>query len=352
MSHEAACDVVLTREQLHYLGAVRVGRSRRPARLSRGARRRRTLPPPALDDLVARAGCWARRASSPGSCGPSSGCTGRRRSAASPCAVTRSRPRASASSAGADSVALVNVAPGLRVVSPAAGGRARGPPRRSCSARAPGATRRSTWRSACRSRASSPRPSTSCGESRSGTSSTGRRSPSARPALAAWILRDDPSAQWLSGHLAPLLARRGGTFEPAQRAAARRAARGAGPARRGRRRPGGRARRSRRSCAGWRCSTASLELRAGRATGGASPVAADIVVVKADSGALLLWEAEPDGSLRWVTPSADEAKETAMRLLTRADALARRPLREDRPWTSSSASSRSRPPRSSWPPPP
>ena len=55
----------------------------------------------------------------------------------------------------------------------------------------------------------------------------------------------------------------------------------------------------------------------------ASPVAADIVVVKADSGALLLWEAGPDGSLRWVTPSADEAKETAMRLLTRAEALAR-----------------------------
>lgn len=66
-----------------------------------------------------------------------------------------------------------------------------------------------------------------------------------------------------------------------------------------------------------------LDLRAGRATSGASPVAADIVVVRADSGALLLWEAEADGSLRWVTPSADEAKQTAMRLLTRADALAR-----------------------------
>ena len=64
-----------------------------------------------------------------------------------------------------------------------------------------------------------------------------------------------------------------------------------------------------------------LGLRAGRAAEGDAPVIADLVVVRADSGSLLLWEADEGGALRWVTPTPDEAKAIATRLLTRPEAL-------------------------------
>ena len=142
------------------------------------------------------------------------------------------------------------------------------------------------------------------------------------PGLVAWIEREDHSAQWLSGHLASLLVRRGGTFE----------ARSVPPLvgqliGRGLLVPG-----SRGLEAGPALSPLVrrmmlldrvLELRAGRAAEGGSPVIADLVVVRADSGAFLLWEADDQGALRWVTPTADEAKAIATRLLTHPDALAR-----------------------------
>ena len=149
----------------------------------------------------------------------------------------------------------------------------------------------------------------------------GTAEPVREASLTGWILRDDHSAQWLSGHVAPFLARRGGRFEPRSvpPLVAQLVERGllvAGDDGLG---PGPALAPLVRRMA---LLDRVLELRAGRVANGASPVAADILVVKADSGTLLLWEAEPNGSLRWVTPSPDEAKETAMRLLTRADALA------------------------------
>jgi hypothetical protein len=139
--------------------------------------------------------------------------------------------------------------------------------------------------------------------------------------IADWIARESPSAQWLVGHVAPLLARRGGSFEPRSVPAlvAQLVGRGLLVAGAEGLEPGAALAPLVRRMA---LLDHVLELRAGRSSAGAPPVTADLVMVRADSGALLLWEAQPDGSLRWVTPSPDEARETALRLLTRADALA------------------------------
>jgi hypothetical protein len=319
VSHEAACDVVLTREQLHYLGRYVSGA---PSACSpfHGVRPPEELPPPALDDLV------ARRLLGPKGVEPRLLRALERLHGAEAFGGLALRGDALETEgvsffAGADSVALVNVAPGLRVVSPAPAGEL-------------AALLEQLLGSGSRRDASL---DVALGVSESRVLAAaldllrreslrdlvdGAAEPVREAALSAWILRDDPSAQWLSRHLAPLLARRGGSFEPRSvpPLVAQLVGRGLLAAGEDGLGPGAALAPLVRRMA---LLDRVFDLRAGRVAGGASPVAADIVVVKADSGALLLWEAGPDGSLRWVTPSADEAKATAMRLLTRADALAR-----------------------------
>jgi hypothetical protein len=320
VSQEAACDVVLTREQLHYLGRYVAGA---PAACSpfHGVRPPEELPAPALDDLV------ARRLLGPRGVEPRLLWALERLHGAEAFGGIALRGEALETEgvsffAGADSVALVNVAPGLRVVSPAPAGEL-------------AALLEQLLGSGSRRDASL---DVALGVSESRVLAAaldllrreslrdlvgGKAEPVREEALTAWILRDDPSAQWLGRHLAPLLARRGGGgFEPRSvpSLVAQLVERGLLVAGEGGLGPGAALAPLVRRMA---LLDRVFDLRAGRAAGGASPVAADIVVVKADSGTLLLWEAGPDGSLRWVTPSADEAKVTAMRLLTRADALAR-----------------------------
>jgi hypothetical protein len=319
VSHEAGCDVVLTREQLHYLGRYVPGA---PAACSpfHGVRPPEALPQPALDDLV------ARRLLGPKGVEPLLLRALERLHGAEAFGGLALRGDALETEgvsffAGADSVALVNVAPGLRVVSPVPAGEL-------------SALLGQLLGSGSRSDAAL---DVALGVSESRVLAAaldllrrealrdlveGSAEPVREADLAGWILRGEHPAQWLSGHLTPLLARRGGSFEPrsvpplvvqlVERTLLVAGADGLepGPAL---------APLVRRMALLDRV----LELRAGRAAPGATSVAADLLVVKADSGALLLWEAEPNGSLRWVTPSPDEAKETAMRLLTRADALAR-----------------------------
>lgn len=320
MSHEAACDVVLTREQLHYLGRYVSGA---PAACSpfHGVRPPEELPAPALDDLV------ARRLLGPRGVEPRLLQALERLHGAEAFGGIALRGDALESEgvsffAGAESVALVNVVPGLRVVSPAPAGELASLLEQLLGS---GSRREASLDAAL-----------GVSESRVLAAALdllrreslrdlvdGSAEPIREATLTAWILRDDPSAQWLSRHLAPLLARRGGaTFEPRSvpPLVAQLVGRGL--------LVGGEGGLAAGEALGSLVRRMALldrvvDLRAGRASGGASPVAVDIVVVKADSGALLLWEAGPDGSLRWVAPSADEAKETAMRLLTRADALAR-----------------------------
>jgi len=145
--------------------------------------------------------------------------------------------------------------------------------------------------------------------------------PATTAAIAAWIARGSPSAQWLVGHIAPLLERQGSAFEPRSVPAlvAQLAQRGLLVAGEGGLEPGAALAPLVRRMA---LLDHVLELRAGSAPTGGPRVTADLVMVRADCGTVLLWEAQPDGSLRWVAPSPDEARETAMRLLTQADALA------------------------------
>jgi len=312
-----SCDVILTPEQLHYLGRYAAGEASHCSPF-RGARPPESLPAPALDDLV------ARRLMGPEGVEPALLRVLDRLNGAEAFGGFALRADALESEgacffAGCDSVALANVAPGLRLVAPlpvaeiarlldqalgASDGRGvvldvtLGLSESRVLAAAVDLLRREAL----------------------GGMVDGRAEPVLLPALAAWISRPEHSAQWLSGHLAPLLARRGGSFEPRSvpPLVVQLVGRGlliaghegleVGPAlvpllRR------------------MMLLDRVLELRAGRAPGGGSPTIADLVLVRADSGTLLLWEADDQGALRWVTPSADEAKAVATRLLTRPDAL-------------------------------
>jgi hypothetical protein len=318
LSPEAVCDVVLSRDQLHYLGRYVAGE---PSACSpfHGVRPPEALPQRALDDLVTRR-MLGPDGVEPNLLGVLARLHGARAFGGLALRGDVLESEGVSFFAGAESVALVNVAQGLRVVSPVpvaelaallgqvlgTGSRrdatldvALGVSESRVLAAALDLMRRQALRDLV----------------------DGLAEPVREPALAAWILRNDDSAQWLSGHLAPLVARRGGSFEPRSvpPLVAQLAGRGLLVAGEDGLGPGPALAPLVRRMA---LLDRVLELRAGRATGGTSAVAADIVVVKADSGVLLLWEAEPDGSLRWLTPSPDEARETAMRLLTRADALA------------------------------
>jgi hypothetical protein len=311
-------DVALTRDQLHYLARYVAGV---PSAASpfHGAPPPESLPQPALDDLVAR-----------GLLGPE-GVEPRllrvleRLHQAEAFAGFALRGDVLESEAvtffaAADSVALVHVAGGLRVVSPA--------PTAAMAERLDellGSGRRrdvaldaALGLSECRVLAAAV---DLLRRESLGSLLDAPSAPVSEAAIAAWIARDAPPAQWLVGHIAPLLARRGGAFEPRSVPAlvAQLAGRGLLVAGTSGLEPGEPLAPLVRRMA---LLDHVLELRAGRAPAGAASVAADLVVVRADSGTLLLWEAQPDGSLRWVTPSADEAKETMLRLLTRADALA------------------------------
>jgi len=317
LSHEAVCDVVLTRQQLHYLGRYVAGE---PSSCSpfHGVKPPESLPQRALEDLVSRKmlgpkGVEARLLETLTHLHGAQAFGG--------LAIRGEVLESEGASffAGAESVALVNVARGLRVVSPApaaelasllgqvlgSGSRreamldvALGLSEARVLAAALDLMRRQSLRDLL----------------------DGPTEPVREATLAAWILRDPHPAQWLSGHLTRLLARRGATFESRSLPplVAQLEGRGLLVAGGGGLGPGPALAPLVRRMA---LLDRVLELRALRAHG-SSAVAADIVLVKGDSGALLLWEAQPDGSLRWVTPSPDEARETATRLLTRADALA------------------------------
>lgn len=317
MSHGAVCDVVLTREQLHYLGRYVAGE---PSSCSpfHGVKPPEALPQAALDDLV------LRKMLGPKGVEPSLHAALGHLHAAQAFGGLAVRGDALESEgvsffAGASSVALVNAARGLRVVSPVpveelvallgqvlgSGSRreatldvALGLSESRVLAAALDLTRRASLRDLLDEPAE----------------------PVSEATLAAWILRDPHPAQWLSGHLTRLLARRGATFDSRSLPplVAQLAGRGLLVVGDGGLGPGAALVPLVRRMA---LLDRVVELRAARAHG-TSMVAADLVVVKADSGALLLWEAQPDGSLRWVAPTPDEARETAMRLLTRADALA------------------------------
>jgi hypothetical protein len=312
------CDVVLTREQLHYLGRYVAGEASHCSPF-RGVRPPESLPPPALDDLV------ARRLLGPDGVEPALHRALERLNGAEAFGGFALRGDALESEgvcffAGSDSVALVNVAPGLRLVAPLPAAEIAGLLDRVLGASDGREVGLDLTLGLSESRVLAAAVDLLRREALGGMVD-GPAQPVHLPALAAWILRSEHPAQWLSGHLAPLLARRGVTFEPRSvpplvvqlvgrgLLVARGEGLGAGPAL---------AALLRRMMLLDRV----LELRAGRAPEGASPVIADLVLVRADSGALLLWEADDRGALRWVTPMANEARAVATRLLTRPDVLA------------------------------
>jgi len=317
LSQGAVCDVVLTRDQLHYLARYVVG-SPSPASPFHDVTPPESLPQPALDDLV------ARRLLGPQGVEPTFfGVLDRlhRAEAFGGFALCGDALESETVTffAGAESVAVVTVAAGLRVVAPAP------------TALQP---RLDEVIGAGRRRDVALDEALGLSESRVlaaavdllrreslGAFLDAGAAPVVDGTIAAWIARESPSAQWLVGHIAPLLARHGGSFEPRSVSAlvAQLVGRGLLVAGAQGLEPGAALAPLVRRMA---LLDHVMELRAGRAPAGAHPTTADIVMVRADSGTILLWEAQPDGSLRWVTPSADEAKETATRLLTRADALA------------------------------
>jgi hypothetical protein len=317
MSERAVCDVVLTREQLHYLARYVTGE---PSSCSpfHGVTPPDPLPKPALDDLV------ARRLLGPAGVEPGLLRTLERLHTAVAFGGMALRGDALESEGltffgRGGTVALVNGSLGLRVVSPLPGGEivallgdvlgvgsrrdvaldvSLGVSESRVLAAALDLWRREALRELL----------------------DGRPEPVREAALAPWIQPASHTAQWVTGHIAPFLARRGGTFEPRSvpplvaqlegRGLLRRAGDGlaAGPdveplVRR------------------LALLDRVVELRGGRAANGGPPLGVDIAMVRGDSGTLLLWEAQPDGSIRWVTPSADEASRTALRLLMHADSL-------------------------------
>jgi hypothetical protein len=316
VSDEAACDVVLTREQLHYLARYAAGETSACSPFRRVAPPE-TLPPPALDDLV------RRRLLGPAGVEPRllRVLAGLRVAAAFGGIGVRGdalEAEGVCFFSGTRSAAIVNVAAGLRVVSPAPVGELRvlldevlgyGSHRASTldvalgfsESRVLAATLDLLRREALRDLVD-------------GTAQRVRESD-----VAGWILRDAHPSQWLSGHLAVLLGHAGGSFEPRSvpPLVVQLAGRGLLATGDGGLSPGPTLVPLVRGLA---LLDRALELSAGRDDGRA-PSSAHLVAVRADSGAVLLWEAQPDGSLRWVTPSPDEMKETAMRLLHRADAL-------------------------------
>ena len=318
MSEGAVYDVVLTREQLHYLARYVAG-GPSPASPFHGVTPPESLPQPALDDLV------ARKLLGPEGVEPGLFRVMGRLHQAEAFAGFAVRGDVLESEAvtffaGAESVVLVHVAGGLRVVSPA--------PAAHLQELVDGLIGRGRRRDVALDAA------LGVSESRVlaaavdllrreslGSLLDAPVAPVMDGTIADWIAREAPSAQWLVGHIAPLLARRGGAFEPRSVPAlvAQLVGRGLLVAGANGLEPGAALAPLVRRMA---LLDHALELRAGRAPAGAPPVTADLVMVRADSGTVLLWEAQPDGSLRWVTPSADEAKETALRVLTRADALA------------------------------
>lgn len=318
LSQGAGYDVVLTRDQLHYLARY-VGGVPSAASPFHEVAPPESLPQPALDDLVARK-LLGPEGVEPGLLRV----LGRLHQAEAFGGFSLGGDGIESEGvcffAGADSVALVHVAGGLRVLSPApTADLARlldarlgsGPGRDVALDAALGVSESRVLAAALDllRRQSLADLVDAPGE------------PVTDAAIAAWIAREAPSAQWLVGHLSPLLARRGGSFEPRSVPAlvAQLAGRGLLVAGAKGLEPGAVLAPLVRRMA---LLDHVLDLRAGRTPAGAPPVTAEIVMLRADSGTILLWEAQPDGSLRWVTPSADEAKETALRLLTRADALA------------------------------
>jgi hypothetical protein len=318
LSHRAGCDVVLTRDQLHYLARYVAGA---PTAVSpfHGVTPPDSLPQAALDDLVARK-LLGPEGVEPGHFGvlgrlhqaEAFGGFALRGDALESEAVTFF--------AGAESVALVHVAGGLRVVSPAP----TAPLQELIEGLVGSGRRRDVALDAAlglsESRVLAAAVDLLRRESLGSLLDT-PVAPVMNVTIADWIARESPSAQWLVGHVAPLVARRGGSFEPRSVPAlvAQLVGRGLLVAGAEGLEPGAALAPLVRRMA---LLDHVLELRAGRSSAGAPPVTADLVMVRADSGTLLLWEAQPDGSVRWVTPSPDEARETALRLLTRADALA------------------------------
>jgi hypothetical protein len=318
LAEGTACDVVLTREELHYLGRYVAGESSVCSPF-REVRPPESLPQPALDDLV------TRRLLGPDGVAPELLRALERLHGAEAFGGFALRGDVLESEgvcffAGRDSVGLLNVAPGLRLVAPAPTGEITS---LLGEALGPGNGRPiglDVTLGLLESRVLAAAVDLLRREALGGMVD-GRAEPVDEEALAAWILRPQHDAQWLSRHLAPLLARQGGrTFEPRSIGplVGQLAGRGflvageggfaAGPAL---------ASLVRRMMLLDRV----LELRAGRAAPGGTRMAADLVAVKADSGALLLWEVDGQGALRWVTPTSGETKAIATRLLTRKDAL-------------------------------
>jgi hypothetical protein len=317
MSDGPVCDVVLTREQLHYLARYVTGE---PSSCSpfHGVPPPESLTQPALDDLV------SRRLLGPAGVAPGLLRTLERLHGAAAFGGMALRGDALESEGltffgQGGTVALVNQGVGLRVISPLPGGEitallgsvlgvgsrrdvaldvSLGVSESRVLAAALDLWRRESLRELL----------------------DGRAEPVCEAALAPWIQPTSHTAQWVTGHIAPLLARRGGTFEPRSVPPLVAQLEGRGLLQ--------------KAGEGLTASPAieplvrrlalldrGVELRGGRVANGGPPLSVDIVMVRGDSGTVLLWEAQPDGSIRWVTPSPDEASRTALRLLTHADAL-------------------------------
>ena len=319
MAERAGCDVVLTREELHYLGRYVAGE---PSACSpfHGVRPPESLPPPALDDLV------ARRMLGPDGVEPTLLRTLERLHGAEAFGGFALRGDALENEgacffAGRDSVALLNVAPGLRLVAPVPAGELAALLDRALGSGADRPLAFDLTLGLSESRVLAAAVDLLRREALGGMLEAPVGAVD-EGALAAWIARPGHAAQWLSGHLAPLLDRRGGRSPLSPRTVRplveQLAGRGllvageegleAGPA-------------LAPLVRGMMLLDRVLELRAGRAGEGDAPVIADLVLVRADSGSLFLWEADEGGALRWVTPTPDAAKAIAARLLTRKDAL-------------------------------
>jgi hypothetical protein len=317
VSEEPVCDVLLTEEQLHYLGRYA---QCEPSACSPffGVTPPETLPQAALDDLT------GRELLGPEGVEPSLLWTLELVKAAPACgglSVRADAPQAELACylSGEYSASLINTARGLRLVSPLPAGDllmlledvlGTGSRREAAF---------SAELAASESRALAGALDLMRRDALRWTLDD-RGEPLREDALAAWLSRGGWPAQWLTPHLGALLDRRGRGFDAANVAGAiaglvdrslfSRAAADLVPS----------------------AEVAALvrplalldrviELRAVREQSGAPVAAAEVVLVRAHSPGLLLWELGPGGSVQWLTPTAAEAAELAARLLTNGDAL-------------------------------
>ena len=141
-------------------------------------------------------------------------------------------------------------------------------------------------------------------------------------ALVAWLARSDHSAQWLLPHLGAMLDRRGIAFELAGVRGTLEGLLGRGLLARGQADdllPSAAVAALVRPLA---LLDHVVQLRAGRAVDGSRAEGAEILVVRALSSLHLLWEVTAQGAIHWTTPSPGAMSDLAARLLSRADALA------------------------------